>query len=57
MLTETHKSIILTTVPLLRENGVVLTKHFYERMFTHQPELKNLFNMGNQKSGKQQSIG
>lgn len=55
MLTETHKSIILATVPLLRENGVVLTKHFYERMFTHQPELKNLFNMGNQKSGKQQT--
>lgn len=55
MLTEYHKSIILATVPLLLKNGVVLTKHFYERMFSHHPELKNLFNMGNQKSGKQQT--
>lgn len=55
MLTNQHKQIILATVPLLREGGVVLTKHFYNRMFTHHPELKNLFNMGNQNSGKQQT--
>ena len=55
MLTEQHKQIILATVPLLREGGVILTQHFYHRMFTHHPELKNLFNMGNQNSGKQQT--
>ncbi|MDM1299987.1 NO-inducible flavohemoprotein [Empedobacter falsenii] len=55
MLTYQHKQIILATVPLLRESGVALTKHFYTRMFTHHPELKNLFNMGNQNSGKQQT--
>lgn len=55
MLTNHHKQIILATVPLLREGGVALTKHFYNRMFTHHPELKNLFNMGNQNSGKQQT--
>ncbi len=55
MLTDQHKEIILATVPLLRESGVALTKHFYNRMFTHHPELKNLFNMGNQNSGKQQT--
>lgn len=55
MLTDQHKQIILATVPLLREGGVALTKHFYNRMFTHHPELKNLFNMGNQNSGKQQT--
>lgn len=55
MLTNHHKQIILATVPLLRQGGVALTKHFYNRMFTHHPELKNLFNMGNQNSGKQQT--
>lgn len=55
MLTDQHKQIILATAPLLREGGVTLTKHFYNRMFTYHPELKNLFNMGNQHSGKQQT--
>lgn len=55
MLTDKQKEIILSTVPLLRSNGVVLTTHFYHRLFTHHPELKNLFNMGNQHSGKQQT--
>ncbi len=41
-------------MPVLREHGVVLTTHFYNRMFQHNPELKNVFNMGNQGSGKQQ---
>lgn len=55
MLTDKHNQVILATVPLLREGGVALTKHFYNRMFTYHPELKNLFNMGNQNSGKQQT--
>lgn len=54
-MTTEQKSFITATVPVLRENGVLLTKYFYNRMFTHHPELKNLFNMGNQKSGKQQT--
>lgn len=55
MLSDKQKEIILSTVPLLRAGGVALTTHFYSRMFTHHPELKNLFNMGNQQSGKQQT--
>lgn len=55
MLSQHQKEIILSTVPLLREGGLALTTHFYNRMFTHHPELKNLFNMGNQQSGKQQT--
>lgn len=55
MLTHHHKQIILATVPLLRAGGVALTTHFYNRMLEHHPELKNLFNMGNQQSGKQQT--
>ena len=54
-MTTEQKALITATVPVLRENGVLLTKYFYNRMFTHHPELKNLFNMGNQKSGKQQT--
>jgi len=55
MLTDRHKQIILATVPVLKTGGVALTTHFYNRMFKHHPELKNLFNMGNQYAGKQQT--
>lgn len=48
-------SLIKATVPILKEHGVTLTKHFYQRMFTHNPELKNEFNMGNQANGRQQT--
>jgi len=54
MITEEQKQTIKATVPVLREHGVTLTSHFYQRMFTHNPELKNIFNMGNQQKGKQQ---
>jgi nitric oxide dioxygenase len=54
-MTTDQKALITATVPVLRENGVLLTKYFYNRMFTHHPELKNLFNMGNQKTDKQQT--
>ena len=54
-MTADQKKIILATVPVLKEQGVALTTLFYSRMFEHNPELKNLFNMGNQKLGKQQN--
>lgn len=54
-MTTEQKQLILATVPLLKEQGLALTKHFYNRMFSHHPELKNIFNMGNQQSGKQQT--
>jgi nitric oxide dioxygenase len=40
--------LVKATVPVLREHGVALTTHFYNRMLTHNPELKNVFNSGNQ---------
>ena len=55
IMTAEQKKWITATVPVLRAHGVLLTTHFYKRMFTHHPELKNLFNMGNQQSGKQQT--
>jgi len=50
-----QKSLIKATIPILKSNGEDLIKYFYARMFTHNPELKNMFNMGNQGSGKQQN--
>lgn len=50
-----QKALIKATVPILKEHGVMLTTHFYKRMFEHNPELRNVFNMGNQQNGKQQT--
>jgi nitric oxide dioxygenase len=54
-MTTEQKDLIKETVPVLRTNGIDLTKHFYKRMFTNNPELRNIFNMGNQANGKQQN--
>jgi nitric oxide dioxygenase len=54
MITDVQKELVKGTVPFLKARGVELTKHFYNRMFTLNPELKNVFNMGNQKNVKQQ---
>ncbi|MDR2283125.1 MAG: NO-inducible flavohemoprotein [Sphingobacterium sp.] len=47
--------LVKSTVPILKEHGVLLTSHFYKRMFVHNPELKHVFNMGNQQNSKQQT--
>ena len=44
---------VKATIPLLVETGPKLTAHFYDRMFTHDPELKEIFNMSNQRNGDQ----
>lgn len=54
MLSEQSRPYIDASVPVLRENGVAITRLFYRTMFESHPELKNLFNMGNQASGAQQ---
>ncbi len=54
-MTKDQKALIKATIPILEEQGVLLTTHFYNRMFTYNPELKNMFNMGNQRNGKQQT--
>ncbi|MGJ1408747.1 NO-inducible flavohemoprotein [Sphingobacterium thalpophilum] len=55
MITEAQKDLIKGTIPVLRAHGVALTSHFYKRMFTHNPELKHLFNLGNQQNSRQQT--
>jgi hemoglobin-like flavoprotein len=54
-MTPEKKALVTATVGTLRAHGVVLTTHFYRRLFEHNPELKNVFNMGNQQTGKQQT--
>lgn len=54
-MTTEQMQLVKGTVPILREHGVLLTTHFYNRMFTHNPELKHVFNMGNQQNKKQQT--
>lgn len=53
MLTDSQRDHIKATVPILREHGVALTSYFYNRMLTNNPELKEVFNLGHQRSGAQ----
>lgn len=53
MLSQQQKELIKATIPVLRENGVALTGYFYNRMLTNNPELKETFNLGHQRSGAQ----
>ena len=54
MLTPRQIELIKATVPVLREHGVALTSHFYKRMLSGNPEVKNLFNQAHQAKGHQQ---
>ncbi|HEX9150754.1 MAG TPA: NO-inducible flavohemoprotein [Flavobacterium sp.] len=49
-----QKELIKATVPILKSNGKDLITYFYQRMLKNNPELKNIFNIANQASGKQQ---
>jgi nitric oxide dioxygenase len=55
MLTTEHIAVVKSTIPLLEGGGTAITEHFYNRLFTHNPELKNIFNMSNQQSGRQKT--
>lgn len=54
MLSAATRKLVKDTVPVLKEHGVTLTRHFYQRMFSHNPELKHLFNQAHQANGEQQ---
>ncbi|MBN4668124.1 flavohemoprotein [Pandoraea nosoerga] len=54
MLSAASRPYIDASVPVLREHGLAITRHFYASMFEAQPELRHLFNMGNQANGAQQ---
>lgn len=54
MISPDHIKTIKSTVPVLQAGGEALTRHFYQRMFEHNPEVVPLFNPANQESGSQQ---
>jgi nitric oxide dioxygenase len=54
MLSDRARALVKGTVPILREHGETLTRHFYARMFKQNSELKHLFNESNQANGQQQ---
>lgn len=51
---EQQKALVRATIPVLQSSGVALTSHFYQRMLSHNPELKHIFNQGHQGAGRQQ---
>lgn len=53
-LTQRTIEVVKSTAPVLQQNGELLTRHFYERMFRENPEVAPLFNRSNQASGNQQ---
>lgn len=46
-------SVVKSSIPAVVATGPRLTAHFYDRMFRHNPELKEIFNMSNQRNGDQ----
>lgn len=55
MLSIQQKEIIKSTAPILEVKGTEITTRFYEMLFQNHPELLNIFNQSNQKTGRQQS--
>lgn len=54
MLSQKTIDIVKSTAPVLAEHGETLTRHFYERMFSYNPEVLTFFNSANQTGGTQQ---
>ncbi|SAI55121.1 flavohemoprotein [Bordetella ansorpii] len=54
MLSENVRAQVKATAPVLQVHGEALTRHFYQRMFRGNPELRQVFNQGHQHSGQQQ---
>ncbi|MBY0545139.1 MAG: hypothetical protein K2Q14_06280 [Gammaproteobacteria bacterium] len=54
MLDQQTIDIIKSTAPILKIHGETLTRHFYSRMFLHNPEVIPFFNPSRLESGVQQ---
>ncbi|MFV2177852.1 globin domain-containing protein [Actinomadura sp. LOL_016] len=53
MLSSDHAETVRATLPAVAAHGVEITGEFYDAMFAAHPELRNLFNQGNQANGDQ----
>ncbi|SER00604.1 nitric oxide dioxygenase [Lentzea xinjiangensis] len=54
MLSAASAAVVRATLPVVSDHAAEITAEFYPSMFAAHPELLNLFNRGNQASGKQQ---
>lgn len=54
MLNQKTIDIVKSTAPILDQHAETLTRHFYKRMFSHNPEVAPFFNPAHQESGSQQ---
>jgi len=54
MLTPKTIALVKATAPALNQHGEALTRHFYRRMFKHNPEVAPFFNPAHQTAGTQQ---
>ncbi|WP_414450311.1 NO-inducible flavohemoprotein [Burkholderia sp. 22PA0099] len=50
-LTADQMARVKATAPVLAAHGTTITRHFYQRMFKHRPEVRNLFNQTHQTAG------
>lgn len=48
-----HTAIVKSTAPVLAEHGIAITSHFYNRLLSNHPELRNVFNTAHQSTGGQ----
>ncbi|MFI6226564.1 globin domain-containing protein [Micromonospora echinospora] len=55
MLTETSAAVVKATLPAVQAHGEAITGRFYQRMFEAHPELLDIFNRGNQATGRQRA--
>ncbi len=55
MLSQQTIDTVKATAPVIAESGPIVTQHFYQRMFRHNPELKDIFNMSNQRGNDKNS--
>ena len=53
MLSQSTIDIVKSTAPLIAEAGPSMTAHFYDCMFKHHPELKDVFSLTHQDTGRQ----
>lgn len=53
MLSATSANVLRSTLPVVREHATEITAEFYSSMFRSHPELLDVFNQGNQASGRQ----
>jgi nitric oxide dioxygenase len=52
-LTTRQIKLVQATIPALQKHGVELTRYFYNRMLSNNPDLKEIFNLGNQRNDAQ----